>query len=138
VRCEDFPIGPGQEPGGVVQFNGDTPADFARIRPDVCTQLLKFARVPTRATFASAQALDVIAHESIHLRGVPRESIAECYAMQSVPRVARALRAKDPEAHWLAGLVYNLNYPHMPPEYRSADCRAGGALDQHPGGGWPD
>jgi hypothetical protein len=139
VRCEDFPEGDGEEPGGVVQFNADgRPADFARIRPDLCTQLLKFARAPERATLVSAQALQALTHESMHLRGIPQEYVAECYAMQAVPRVAHALGASEAEGRRLARIVFAFNYPHMPPEYRSADCHPGGSLDEHPGGGWPD
>ena len=138
VRCEDFSIGSAAEPGGVVQFNGHSPADYARIRPDFCTQLLKFERAPASATPQSALALDVLAHESVHPRGVPIESTTECYAMQEVPRVARALGASDTEGRALARILYAYNYPGMPPNYRSAGCRPGGPLDEHPGGDWPD
>jgi len=138
VRCEDFPEGDGQEPGGVVLAHDGEPADYARVRPDVCTQLLKFVRVPARPTVASAVALDVLAHESMHLSGISQENIAECYAMQAVPRVAHALGASEPEGRELARVVYGFNYPRMPAQYRSADCRPGGRLDRHPGGGWPD
>jgi hypothetical protein len=138
VRCEDFSIGTPDEPGGVVQFNGNTPADYAHIRPDVCTALLKFARIPQSATLRSAVALDVLAHESFHLRGIATEATAECYAMQELPRVARALGASEAEAPMLARFVYTFNYPGMPSNYRTPDCRPGGKLDRHPGGGWPD
>ena len=138
VRCEDYSIGTPDEPGGVVQFNAGTPADYARIRPDVCTALLKFTRAPEAATLKSAIALDVVAHESFHLHGFKTEAVAECYAMQEVPRVARALGASEVEAPELARAVYVFNYPHMPPRYRSSGCRPGGPLDRHPGGGWPD
>jgi hypothetical protein len=56
VRCEEFSTGTPEEPGGVVQFSGGTPADYARIRPDVCTQILKFVRDPAVATLSSAIA----------------------------------------------------------------------------------
>lgn len=138
VRCEGFSTGTVQEPGGIVQFSGDTPADYTRIRPDVCTAILKFIRAPDVARLDSAVALKVLAHESFHLRGIKVEAVAECYAMQAVPRVARALGGAEPYAHELASAVYTLTYPDMPPLYRSPDCRPGGPLDQHPGGGWPD
>src|SRR6476646_8570027 len=32
VRCEDFSEGKVVEPGGVVQFNGEQPADYAHVR----------------------------------------------------------------------------------------------------------
>jgi hypothetical protein len=58
--------------------------------------------------------------------------------MQAVPRVAHALGATEQEGRAMATAVYDLTYQGMPPLYRSPDCRAGGALDRHPGGGWPD
>ena len=138
VRCEEFSTGTPEEPGGVVQFSGGTPADYTRIRPDVCTQILKFVRDPAVATLSSAIALKVLAHESVHLRGIPIEAVAECYSMQAVPRVSRALGASDAEGRAMARAVYQYEYPSMPPLYRSPDCRPDGRLDQHPGGGWPD
>jgi hypothetical protein len=138
VRCEDFSIGTPVEPGGVVQFNGVIPAEYARIRPDVCSAIVHFIRAPDTVSPAFAQALTVLAHESVHLRGVRDEAVTQCYAMQAVPRVAHALGAPPTQARLLAALEYELGYPQMPPSYRSADCRPNGPLDQHKGGGWPD
>jgi len=138
VRCEEFSPGTIQEPGGIVQFNGDAPADYTRIRPDVCTAILRFIRAPDVPRLDSVVALKVLAHESFHVRGIKVEVVAECYAMQAVARVARALGGSEPYAHELAGAVYGLTYADMPPLYPSPDCRPGGPLDQHPGGGWPD
>ncbi len=138
VRCEEFSIGTREEPGGVVQFDGETPADYTRIRPDVCTAMLKFTRAPLTARLDSAVALKVLAHESFHLHGIKVEAVAECYAMQAAPRVAHALGATEQESRAMATAVYDLTYPAMPPLYRSPDCRPGGRLDRHPGGGWPD
>ncbi|MFL5950202.1 MAG: hypothetical protein ACJ74M_01215 [Gaiellaceae bacterium] len=137
VRCEDFPIGTGQEPGGVVQFKGSTPADYARIRPDYCTALMQFVRAPASARFKSVVAAEVLTHESFHLQGVKTEAVAECYAMQSVSRVAHALGASLRQGRTMAMLTYEYVYPRMPPQYRSPDCRPGGSLDRHPGGDWP-
>jgi hypothetical protein len=149
VRCEDFSDGTLVEPGGVVEFNRGEPADFARLRPDMCTRLLQFMRVPVGThdclasrscalpVFRSAEALTVLAHESYHLRGLQNEAVVQCYAMQAVPRVARALGANPMDAQALAALEYSTGYPRMPPAYRSADCRPGGALDLPPTTGWP-
>jgi hypothetical protein len=137
VRCEDFSDGSALEPGGVVQFNGTTPADFTRLRPDVCTAILKFVRAPTSLRFDSAVALSVLAHESFHLKGIKVEAVAECYALQSVPRLARALGASPQQGAAMAIAVWRLQYPTMPVQYRSPACRSGGSLDLHPGGGWP-
>jgi hypothetical protein len=150
VRCEDFSDGEIVEPGGVVQFNGSKPADWARLRPDVCSHLVHFMQTPAGAeaclavrrcderTETSAEALKILAHESYHLRGVKNEAVAECYAMQAVPRVARALAgATFADAHALAVIVYLVGYPGMPPAYRSGQCRPGGALDLSSGSNWP-
>ena len=149
VRCEDFSDGKTLEPKGVVEFNHRGPADFARIRPDVCTRLLQFIRSPGGAAacvasrscqdssvFWSAQALTVLAHESVHLRGVRNEAVTQCYAMQDVPRLARALGASPEDGRALAAVEYAVDYPHMPPAYRSRECHPGGALDLTPGSGW--
>ena len=138
VRCEEFSIGTPDEPGGIVQFRAETPADYMRIRPDVCTAILKFTRAPLTARLDSAVALKVLAHESFHLHGIKVEAVAECYAMQAVPRVAHALGATELEGRAMATAVYDLVYPGMPPAYRSPGCRPDGSLDRHPGGGWPD
>jgi hypothetical protein len=150
VRCEDFSDGEIVEPGGVVQFNGSKPADWARLRPDVCSHLVHFMQTPAGAeaclaarrcderTETSAEALKILAHESYHLRGVKNEATAECYAMQAVPRVARALAGVSfADAHALAVIVYLVSYPGMPPAYRSGECRPGGALDLSSGPNWP-
>ena len=85
---------------------------------------------------ASAQALTVLAHESTHLRGVRNEAATQCYAMQTVPKVARALGASADDGRALAALEYALDYPHMPPSYRSPECHPGGSLDLTPGTAW--
>jgi hypothetical protein len=138
VRCEEFSTGTAEEPGGIVQFDGSSPADYTRIRPDVCTAMVKFMREPATARLDSAVALKVLAHESFHLQGIKTEAIAECYAMEALPRVAHGLGATVQEGRAMATAVYDYVYPRMPPLYRSGDCRPGGPLDLHPGGGWPD
>ena len=149
VRCEDFSDGTPVEPGGVVEFHGSQPADYARIRPDVCTALARFTRSPSgaaacvaarfcsRSIAQSAEALTVLAHESMHLRGIKTESIVQCYAMQEVARLAKELGASEADGRALAVVEYAVGYPRMPAAYRSAQCRPGGTLDLHPGGAWP-
>jgi hypothetical protein len=96
------------------------------------------ARRCDERTDTSAEALKILAHESYHLRGVKNEAAAECYAIQTVPRVARALAGVSfPDAHALAVIEYLVGYPGMPPPYRSGECRPGGALDLSSGPNWP-
>jgi hypothetical protein len=84
----------------------------------------------------SAQALTVLAHESVHLRGVRSEAVTQCYAMQTVARVARAFGASADDGRALAWLEYEVGYPHMPPAYRTPECHPGGSLDLTPGTAW--
>jgi hypothetical protein len=128
VRCEDFSDGSLEEPGGVVEFDGNTPADYARIRPDVCSTLVHFVRAPDGATPEVAQAVTILAHESYHLRGIRNEAAAQCAAMSAVPRVAHALSPVETVGNVLAAFEYRYAYPHMPAAYRSPDCE----LDERP------
>ena len=131
VRCEDFSMGTPEEPGGVVQFNGTTPANYARVRPDECTALHRFRANPLNSTPAAAEALTVLAHESEHLAGHKVEAIAQCYAIQDIPRVARAFGSSSSRGLAMAIWEYGAVQPRMPPAYRSPQCRPGGALDGH-------
>jgi hypothetical protein len=132
----------------VVQFNGKRPADFARLRPDVCSALVHFAREPGGAYacvsagvcdprfLRSADALTVLAHESGHLRGLRDEAVVQCYAVQAVPTVARVFGASTQDGRAIAALEYAVTFPRMPPAYRSAACHPGGSLDLSRDGKW--
>ena len=138
---------------GSVEFDANGhPADVADIKRKVCQRLQHFPKARTSTRFAcldtpsrcdasvvnDAIALDVLAHESWHLEGNRNEAVTECYAEQTVGFVATKLGSDDVQARGLARLVHLLVYPHMPDEYRSAECRDGGALDLRPGSSaWP-
>src|SRR5438094_924778 len=62
----------------------------------------------------------------------------QTWAYEKVPELARELFASAADGRALAVIDYSLVYPRMPPSYRSPECRPGGNLDLHPGGGWPD
>jgi hypothetical protein len=131
VRCDDLSdLRDSVEPGGVVQFSGDSPANYTRIRYDLCTQLRRLGRDHGAGRGAEARAVEVLAHESFHLRGIKDEAAAECYAIQFIPRVARGLGATTANAELLHELALHA-YPYHPPRYLSAECRSGGALDLH-------
>jgi len=131
VRCDSLSdIRGSVEPGGVVQFSGTSPANYARIRYDICAQLRRLHRDHGAGEGAEARAVEVLAHESLHLRGVKDEASAECYAIQFIPRVARGLGATVANAEVLHALALRA-YPYHPREYLSPECRSGGALDLH-------
>jgi hypothetical protein len=138
---------------GSVEFDASgRPADVANIKRKVCQRLQDFPQARKSAKFGcldtpsrcdasvvnDAIALDVLAHESWHLEGNQNEAVTECYAEQTVGFVATKLGSDDVQARGLARLVHLLVYPHMPDEYRSDECRNGGALDLRPGSSaWP-
>lgn len=131
VRCTDLSdLGNAHEPGGVVRFSGDTPANWTRLRPDICAQLARLLRDGGRGGAPEARAVEVLAHESFHLRGVKNEAAAECYAVQFVAYVAERLGVKTVQAAALHTRAVDA-YPYQSPEYLSAECRPGGALDLH-------
>lgn len=104
---------------------------------------------------ASAQAIWVLAHESIHVQeDLPGTSIdallpmsetkANCYGLQWVPYVAQQLGASPDDAEAIAKYDYEVLYPgyrnitYNGSPYWSADCYQGGPLDLTPSDGvWP-
>jgi hypothetical protein len=101
-------------------------------------------------------AILTLAHESIHLggavggilsNGLPvgdpqAEAKGDCYGMQWMPYVAQQLGDTADDAQAIARYFWDEVYPlDLPahPEYWSADCRPGGALDLHLAGAavWP-
>ena len=138
---------------GSVEFDASgRPADVADLKRKVCQRLQNFPQARMTKSFAcldapsscdasvvnDAIALDVLAHESWHLEGKQNEAVTECYAQQTVGFVATKLGSDDVQARGLARLVHLLVYPHMPEDYRSDECRDGGALDLRPDSpAWP-
>ncbi len=103
-----------------------------------------------------AIAILTLAHESIHLSGIvggtlsnglavgdpQAEAKADCYGMQWMPYVAEQLGDTPDDAQAIARYFWDKVYPldlTLAPEYWSAQCVSGGALDLHlPGAtAWP-
>lgn len=142
VRCQGLlghMVDIGQELG-TVQFTAEgDPADVTHIKREACGWAMDYARGNRRVTEQHAIAVEVISHESIHLRGWPNEAITECYGMQNMTDVAKALGATNMQAQQLAEHYFDTVYPRMPDEYRNeTDCRDEGKWDIHKGDpAWP-
>ena len=114
-----------------------------QLSPDVCRGLTLFAYGPKKVRTAppsddAAQAIVVFAHEIGHSIVGADEAATRCWAMQKTDVVARVLEASRRTAAAVGPIVYEKLYPRMPAEYRSEECRDGGALDETPGdGSWP-
>jgi hypothetical protein len=80
-----------------------------------------------------ADALLVLAHETRHLSVAgTSEHLAECKALQRVARTAELFGLSRARARRLARIAWEDVYRTVPPEYRSPECRPGGALDEDP------
>ena len=108
------------------------------LSPDVCSALARIRYGDGDHVPEEAYALNVLAHESMHLlEEDPSEAQAECYAMQRIVRVGTMLGMPADVARRRATYYFENIYPGQYREYKSPDCRPGGALDQSPGGPWP-
>jgi hypothetical protein len=78
-----------------------------------------------------AWSVSLLAHETQHLVSPGTEAETECYGVQTIEQVARALGAPQPYARALAVRYWNEGYPTLPRKYRTKLCRNNGPLDAH-------
>jgi len=133
---------------GKVQVGADgRPADETRLSETSCAELdalaegrrAKELECIGRTAIACgprgrevAIAVDVLAHESFHLRGILDEAETECRSLQAMARTAQRLGATAEQGRAMATAQYTGTYEQMPEAYRTGDCVDGGALDQRP------
>ncbi len=79
-----------------------------------------------------ATALDVVTHESFHLKGIQDEAKTECNALQTLAATAVQLGATPAQGAALARAQFAESYPLMPDAYRSPDCADGHPWDLRP------
>lgn len=133
-------VGGNPNAGTVFFDDAGRPANFTDLDEQTCSTLDRFADGKTGAGDDAevARALHVLAHESSHLAGVRNEAEADCYGLQRTAVVAEDLGADPAEAERLARIALDERRVTAPPEYRSAECRDGGALDLDPTSSvWP-
>jgi hypothetical protein len=117
---------------GSVYFDGNgQPADYTELNDATCSTLDDFAEGDTddADSLRVAQALHVLAHESIHLSGIRNEAQADCFGFQQTAFAAEELGAPPEEAQRYAELAVIERARGAPPEYRSPECHDGGMLD---------
>ncbi|MET0770964.1 MAG: hypothetical protein ABW081_13705 [Solirubrobacteraceae bacterium] len=133
---------------GKVQVGADgRPADETRLSETSCAELDALAEGRRAKELACigrtaiacgprgrevAIAVDVLAHESFHLRGILDEAETECRSLQAMARTAQRLGATAEQGRAMATAQYTGTYEQMPEAYRTGDCVDGGALDQRP------
>jgi hypothetical protein len=113
----------------------ETPA--VELSPSICTVLHRVERIrrpiwkePTVVPFAWSVAS--LSHESVHASGIANEARGECFGLQRIPLVARALGRTAAEGRYLARVYWVLWYRYDRPPYTSSECHDGGRLDLHP------
>ena len=106
------------------------------LSPSVCASLAAI-----RPGHVPIEAIEVLTHESEHLvgpDGISNEAKVDCYAAQRMDVTGKALGAPVSEVRHGAVFYLRVLQPLLPAEYRSRECRAGGAYDLTPGDGrWP-
>jgi hypothetical protein len=123
---------------GSVRFDADlAPSDETKLRKATCAELDALAerrRGPELACVergldcgpgarALANAVDVLTHESFHLKGVLDEGVTECNSLRHMASTAQRLGATEAQAQGLTRLQIEANVPLMPARYRVAgDC----------------
>jgi hypothetical protein len=122
---------------GSVRFDGDgKPADETKIRKQSCAELDALAEGRREKGLAlrreTLMAVDVLAHESWHLRGVIDEAVTECRSLQTMAWTAQQLGTTSEQGRAMALAQYEGAYRQMPAPYRSGQCVDGGPLDLRP------
>jgi hypothetical protein len=102
-----------------------------------CDVLAGYLRHPARANRRELESLDLLTHESMHIRGEMNEARTECQAIQRNYRSAKLLGVPDGIAKQNARDIYDTNYRErgkvggMQSAYYSDQCAPGLALDEH-------
>ncbi len=113
--------------------------DRAWLTLETCQHLGSWYRSEgTAPTLDEAIAVHVLTHEAMHVDGERTESTTECRALQQDARTVVLLGGTADQGQALARRILDEVYPRMADEYRSSECRPGGALDRTPDDGtWP-
>lgn len=104
--------------------------------PGIC-RALHDALADREADREAIEAVIVLAHEAVHLRGERREGVTECLALQEAVAVARRLGLDERESDRLLRASYSRRLAERNAIRAAyalpASCRDGGSLDLRPG-----
>jgi hypothetical protein len=102
-----------------------------------CERLMDYLDHPERANWEEISSLNMLTHESMHVRGEYNEAITECEAVQRDYRAAKLLGVPDGVARKNALDYYQNIYltkgktGGIQSAYFSAECAPDKALDEH-------
>jgi hypothetical protein len=124
---------------GSVSFDAaGNPADETKLRKTSCAELdalaegrrAKELECTARARILCgrrgaelAMAVDVVTHESFHLRGLRDEGQTECASLNAMAATAQRLGATAAQGAALAHGQFTEAYPRMGEVYRSSGCK---------------
>jgi hypothetical protein len=135
VHCQTFGqefFQVGNELGYVRWGRDGIPEHQTTIMRGPCADLRKYLSSDKQhPTAAEIVAVHVLTHESMHMRGITSEAVAECAAVQRDSSTAELLGANPTAAMALERTYWRIDYPRMSTTYQSAECAPGGALDEH-------
>jgi hypothetical protein len=156
VRCPGWfgrLLAPGDTTAGVVSVDADgRVADRTELRTRTCDELAAVIGGARRQQLGCAArstscgddvqqmawAINTLAHEAIHLRGILDEGVAECYAVQHFALVAQRLGVSPEQAGNLAITHWETSREKLPDRYLATGCANGGPLDLRPADpAWP-
>jgi len=121
----------GAELGWVRYDAAGRPEPRTLIKRRPCADLARYLESSrTAPSRGEVVAVHVLSHEARHMAGQTVEAEAECAAVQRDALTARLLGATPEQAAALARTYWREVYPDMPDDYRSAECTAGGRLDE--------
>jgi hypothetical protein len=112
------------------------------LAPEICNRLdgLAYRKLRPRgkARIDFAEAVDTLAHEAMHSRGVTDEAETECYSLQLIDFTAMRLGTNLAYARDMSRQAWSVLYPSIPSEYQTPDCYDDGPLDLYPNTNiWP-
>ena len=112
------------------------------LSPEVCAELARLVSEPDPVWDADkvdalAWSAHVLAHESVHVRGILDEGVAECDGLQTTAQVVVQLGRSKEEAAYLAAVYWKHLYRTLPDDYHPPECHDGGRLDLRTSTRWP-
>jgi hypothetical protein len=102
-----------------------------------CETLMRYLDHPERASWDEISSLNMLTHESMHVRGERNEALTECEAVQRDYRAARLLGVPDAIARKNALDYYQTIYMEkgkiggIQAAYFSTECAPDRAMDEH-------
>jgi hypothetical protein len=103
------------------------------LSPQVCAELDELVYDGARVKdYDTAEAVDTLAHESIHVAGELNEARTECYAMQLTQYTSEQLGTNGQFGFDLGGILLADYESWKGTEYYTSQCHNGSQLDLYP------